>query len=108
MSFLTSLRASSRRVAPMSYTIPGVSTLHTSAARFSLKESDKNRDGLANHYEAKKEQQLKDQKAGKASWNSDVASNSEEQIKADRGELDASEKSFQELQQKTKNIPQQK
>lgn len=41
MSFLTSLRASSRRVAPMSYTIPGVSTLHTSAARFSLKESDK-------------------------------------------------------------------
>ncbi|KAF7715265.1 Uncharacterized protein PECH_002115 [Penicillium ucsense] len=110
MSFLTSaIRASSRRVAPMSYTFPGVSSMHTSATRFSLKESDKtDRDNLSEHYEAKKEQQLKDQKAGKAAWDSEIASNSEEQVKADRGELDASEKSFQDLQQKTKSMPQQK
>jgi hypothetical protein len=108
MSFLTSVRAGSRRVLPSSYTLPSISTFHTSTPRCGLKESDKNRDDLPSHYETQKDQQLKSQKTGTAKWNSDLASNSEADVKADRGEVDSSDKAFQELQQKTKQIPEQK
>ncbi|GLI74026.1 hypothetical protein PoHVEF18_002259 [Penicillium ochrochloron] len=108
MSFLTSVRAGSRRVLPSSYALSSVSTIHTSTPRCGLKESDKNREDLPGHYENQKEQQLKSQKAGTAKWNSDLASNSEADVKADRGEVDSSDKAFQELQQKTKRIPEQK
>jgi hypothetical protein len=108
MSFLTSVRASSRRVLPSSYVLPSVSTFHTFSPRCSLKENDRNRDDLTSHYEAKKEQHLKNQKAGQAKWDSDLASNSEADVKADRGECDASDKAFQEFQQKNKRVPEQK
>ncbi|OOQ88068.1 hypothetical protein PEBR_14813 [Penicillium brasilianum] len=108
MSFLTSVRASSRRVVPSSYALPSISTFHTSTPRYTLKESDKNRDDLPDHYEAQKDQQLKSRETGQAKWNSELASNSEADVKADRGECDSSDKAFQELQEKTKRIPEQK
>ncbi|KAJ5371082.1 uncharacterized protein N7496_007174 [Penicillium cataractarum] len=108
MSFLTSVRASSRRVVPSSYALPSMSKFHTSAPRCTLKESDKNRDDLSGHYETQKDQQLKSQKAGQGKWNAELASNSEADVKADRGEVESSDKAFQELQQKTKRIPEQK
>jgi len=108
MSFLTSVRVSSRRVLPSSYVLPSLSTFHTSVPRCSLKESDKNRDDLNSHYGAQKDQQLKSHKAGQAKWNADLASNSEADVKADRGEVDSSDKAFQEFVQKNKRVPEQK
>ncbi|KAJ5690513.1 hypothetical protein N7462_004905 [Penicillium macrosclerotiorum] len=109
MSFLTSsIRASSRRVVQSTSTLPSISALHTSTPRWSLKESDKNRDDLPNIYEIQRDHQVKTGKEGNAKWNSDLASNSEADIKADRGEVDSSDKSFQEMQQKMKNIPTRK
>ncbi|KAJ5433348.1 uncharacterized protein N7458_012504 [Penicillium daleae] len=108
MSFLTSVRAGSRRALPSSYALPSISTFHTSTPRWTLKETDKNRDDLASHYETQKNQQLKSQKAGTAKWDSELASASEADVKADRGEVDSSDKAFQEFQQKTKHIPEQK
>ncbi|KAJ6113534.1 hypothetical protein N7523_006851 [Penicillium sp. IBT 18751x] len=104
MSFLTSIRAGSRRAMQTSYTIPRTPAFHTSAVQRTLKESDKNRDDLSNIYEAEKEQQLKSTKEGKASWNQDLASNSEADIKADRGETGAEDKSFEEMQEKSKQM----
>ncbi|KAJ5159774.1 uncharacterized protein N7482_006778 [Penicillium canariense] len=108
MSFLTSARASSRRLLPSSYSLPSTSAFHTNAPRCSLKESDKNRDDLPDHYESQKEQQLKSHKEGQGKWNPDLASNSEADVKADRGEIDSVDKTFQELQAKTKHVPKQK
>jgi hypothetical protein len=61
-------------------------------------------DDLSTHYETEKERQLKSSKEGKAEWNSDLASNSEAHVKADRDETGASDKSFEEMQQKTKQM----
>jgi hypothetical protein len=81
MSFLTSIRAGSRRAMQTSYTIPSTPAFSTSAAQRTLKESDKNReDDLSTHYETEKERQLKSSKEGKAEWNSDLASNSEAHV----------------------------
>lgn len=102
MSFLTSIRAGSRRAMQTSYIIPSTPAFSTSAAQRGLKESDKGQpppnilhmsisraklmkltkhtdrdDDLPNIYESEKERQLKGSKEGKAEWNSDLASNSE-------------------------------
>jgi hypothetical protein len=39
------------------------------------------RDDLPSHYETQKDQQLKSQKTGTAKWNSDLASNSEADVR---------------------------
>ncbi|CAI7581148.1 methyltransferase domain family protein [Penicillium manginii] len=102
MSFLTPLRNSTRQI-PRSLFIRSTptATIHTSAPRFSLKESDKNRDDLPNIYEAQKVSQLKRAKEGKGKWEPDLASNSEADVKADRGEVEH-DKAFQELQERQK------
>ncbi|KAJ5098194.1 hypothetical protein N7532_005195 [Penicillium argentinense] len=102
MSFLPSIRANARRVAQGTALRPTISTFHTSASRSTLKESDKNRDDLPNLYESQKESQVKKSKEGKGHWDPSLASNSEADIKADRGELGGGDKAFQELQQKEK------
>ncbi|CAI7610381.1 unnamed protein product [Penicillium bialowiezense] len=101
MSFITSIRAS--RQALRSNIIP-VSTFHTSAVR-SLKENDRHREDLADHYESHKQQGLKESKEGKGKWKSELASSSEEDVKADRGEFDGDHPSFEALQNKTKHLP---
>ncbi|KAJ5194968.1 uncharacterized protein N7498_008406 [Penicillium cinerascens] len=105
MTFLPAIRAGSRRAMQSSYTIPSTSAFHTSATRRTLKESDKNRDDLPNIYESEKDRQLKSTKEGKARWNAELASNSEADVKADRGETGAEDKDFEAMQERTKHIP---
>ncbi|KAK9235289.1 hypothetical protein V1525DRAFT_434807 [Lipomyces kononenkoae] len=52
-----------------------------------LNENDTNRDHLGNIYEQEKEAQVKLAREGKAKWNEVLASNSESDVKADRGEV---------------------
>ncbi|CAG8030784.1 unnamed protein product [Penicillium salamii] len=101
MSFVTAIRAS--RQALRSNIIPA-STFHTSAVR-SLNENDRHRDNLADHYESHKQQGLKESKEGKGKWKSELASTSEADVKADRGEFDGEHPSFEAMQEKTKHLP---
>ncbi|KAL1998853.1 hypothetical protein VTN02DRAFT_5487 [Thermoascus thermophilus] len=80
-------------------------SFHSSAARSTLKEDDRNRDGLHEEYEVHKQDQLRSSKDGRAKWKQELASNSEASIKADRGEIDASQSSIESLQQATKDLP---
>ncbi|KAL5337734.1 hypothetical protein BJX70DRAFT_399369 [Aspergillus crustosus] len=102
MSFLTSIRATSRL--PLRQTpVPTLtSAFHTSAVRSGLKEGDQGRDELHNVYEQEKQAQVKGHKDGTAKWNQNLASDSEASVKADRGEIDEKE-SFRDLQDRTKN-----
>ncbi|CAI7648353.1 unnamed protein product [Penicillium glandicola] len=100
MSFLPSIRASSRQAIRTNFAAPAF-TFHSSAVR-RLNEDDRNRENLSNHYESHKQQGIKDRKDGKGKWMSELASNSEADVKADRGELDG-DVSFQEMQKKTKD-----
>ncbi|OQE27272.1 hypothetical protein PENSTE_c004G04363 [Penicillium steckii] len=104
MSFLSPIRGGTRqlpRYLKSSSLRQTTVSLHTSTPRFTLKESDKNRDDLPNLYESQKEAQLKKSKEGKAHWEPDLASNSEADVKADRGELQG-DKAFQEVEEKNK------
>ncbi|GES60223.1 hypothetical protein M752DRAFT_278203 [Aspergillus terreus] len=91
---------------PAPYT--ALSSFHSSSVRPGLKESDHNRDNLDHVYESEKQEQLKSSKEGKAKWKQELASNSEASVKADRGETDSDSKDFNEMQQKTKHLPNQK
>ncbi|KAJ6036680.1 hypothetical protein N7540_000959 [Penicillium herquei] len=102
MITLASLRMTSGRLARLSNTIPATSSLHTTAVRRGLKETDKNRENLSSHYEAEKANQLKRTKDGTAKWTEGLASNSEADVKADRGDLDADCKDFQQMQEQLK------
>lgn len=94
------MRSVTRQI-PRSLSIRPAATIHTSVPRYTLKESDKNRDDLPNIYEAHKDSQVKRAKEGKGKWEPELASNSEADVKADRGEVEP-DKAFQELQQKEK------
>ncbi|KAL2809000.1 hypothetical protein BJX63DRAFT_407286 [Aspergillus granulosus] len=108
MSFLTSVRATSRLSLrqPVAYQA-GTSAFHTSAVWSGLKEGDHGRDELPNLYEEEKQSQLRQHKQGKGKWNQNLASNSEASVKADREEINSKE-SFTDLQDRTKNEPNQK
>ncbi|KAJ5610945.1 methyltransferase domain family protein [Penicillium lagena] len=110
MSFLTSVRATSRSSLRPSYALSSLSSspFHSSAMRPTLKESDKNRDDLPNFYEAQKNNQVENAKNGKAKWNAELASVSEADVKADRGEIESTDKSWLEMQERTKNMPNRK
>ncbi|KAJ5246383.1 hypothetical protein N7468_001366 [Penicillium chermesinum] len=104
MSFLTAIRGGSRHLVQSTRVLPSTSAaFHTANVRQSLKESDKtDRDDLAEYYEAHKEEQLKSTKEGKGKWKHELASNSEAEVKADRGELDPEDKGFQQMQEDVK------
>ncbi|CAL5873361.1 uncharacterized protein PFLUO_LOCUS7633 [Penicillium psychrofluorescens] len=106
MSFLTSVRATSRSTLRPTYALSSHSSsaFHSSAIRPTLKESDKNRDDLPNYYEAHKEEQVKNAEKGKGKWSSELASNSEAEVKADRGEIESDDKTFEGMQERTKNL----
>ncbi|PYH90265.1 hypothetical protein BO71DRAFT_361861 [Aspergillus ellipticus CBS 707.79] len=114
MSFLTTtLRTTTTHFRPSSLplrpTYTALSSLHTTAPRRGLKESDHNRDDdLGSHYDAHKHEQLKSTKEGKAKWKQELASNSEASVKADRGEVDHEDKDFGSLQERTKGAANEK
>ncbi|KAL2837169.1 hypothetical protein BJY01DRAFT_251588 [Aspergillus pseudoustus] len=108
MSFLTSIRATSRLSLRQTVAYPAAtSAFHTSAARSGLKESDQSRDELHNFYEEEKQTQIRQHKQGQGKWNQNLASNSEASVKADREEINSKE-SFTDLQDRTKNEPNKK
>ncbi|KAJ5458014.1 hypothetical protein N7475_009402 [Penicillium sp. IBT 31633x] len=100
MSFLASFRASSRQAIRTNFAVPA-SSFHTSAVR-SLKETDLNRDDLAEYLESQKEDLLRRSMEGKGQWKPELASESEEDVKADRNEWPGEQ--FDPLQKK-KNVP---
>ncbi|EYE96627.1 uncharacterized protein EURHEDRAFT_411133 [Aspergillus ruber CBS 135680] len=105
MSFLASTRATLGPRLTFRPVPASLSALHTSPARFSLKESDTNRDDMSSVYEAEKEHQSKDRKEGKAHWKQELASNSEASVKADREETQTDAENMEKLQQRTKDSP---
>lgn len=105
MSFITAFRAASRRAVPSGYAPATSSPFHSTAVRGGLNESDKDREGLPEYYEAQKEDQLKSSKEGKAKWKAELASNSEAEVKADRGEIESQGDTIEQMQEKTKHLP---
>ncbi|OQD70571.1 hypothetical protein PENDEC_c022G06114 [Penicillium decumbens] len=104
MSFLACIRVSSRQAICSNFALPS-STFHTSAAR-SLNENDRHRENLPNYYESHKQDGLKDIKDEKGKWKSELASTSEQNVRADRGgEFDGEHPSFEAMQPKTKHLP---
>ncbi|KAJ5292124.1 hypothetical protein N7478_001375 [Penicillium angulare] len=103
MSFLAFIRASSRQAIRSNFAL-SASAFHTSSAR-SLNENDRHCEDLPNHYESHKQEGLKDNKDGKGKWKSELASTSEQNLRADRGEFDGEHPSFESMQQKTKHLP---
>ncbi|EKV06038.1 putative mitochondrial carrier protein pet8 [Penicillium digitatum] len=105
MSFLATIRVSSRQAIRTNFAVPA-STFHSSAVR-NLNEDDRSRENLSYHYEFHKQEGIKNTKEGKGKWKSELASNSEAGVKADRGELD-DDMSFREMQEKTKHVKTEK
>ncbi|KAK9318737.1 hypothetical protein V1517DRAFT_334775 [Lipomyces orientalis] len=77
-------------------------SFHSLLVRLALNENDTNRDNLEDIYEQEKEAELKLARQGKAKWNEVLASNSESDIKADRGELNK-DPIFKKTQDKIEN-----
>ncbi|KAJ5240440.1 uncharacterized protein N7469_002031 [Penicillium citrinum] len=102
MSSFASIRVLSRQVICSSFALPS-STFCTSAARGSSK-NNRHREDLPSHYEYCKQEALMDTKDGKRKWNSELASTSEQNVRADRGEFDGEHPSFDAMQQKIKQL----
>ncbi|KAJ8102380.1 hypothetical protein POJ06DRAFT_266985 [Lipomyces tetrasporus] len=77
-------------------------SFHSLPVRLALNENDTNRDHLQDIYEQEKEAQLKLARQGKAKWNEVLASNSESDVKADRGEVNK-DPIFKKTQDKIEN-----
>ncbi|KAJ9133545.1 hypothetical protein NKR23_g10643 [Pleurostoma richardsiae] len=74
-------------------------TIATTTPRMGMKESS----GHNPDYERHKQDLLSKHKQGKGHWKPELASNSEESVKADRSEpLDSSAESIKKLQERTK------
>ncbi|KAL1981620.1 hypothetical protein VTN96DRAFT_2392 [Rasamsonia emersonii] len=92
-SFLTSpfLRAATTLITPIrcrGLTSTSSSFFHSTPARSSLKESDTNREDIDKEYQASKDHVLQSVRTqGKGKWIPELASNSEANVKADRGEI---------------------
>ncbi|KAI9836397.1 MAG: hypothetical protein M1819_001427 [Sarea resinae] len=61
-------------------------------------------EGRAEEIDASNKEQLKKQKEGKGEWTSKLASDSESIVKADRGEIKATEDNIRKLQEETEKI----
>jgi len=72
------------------------------------KESALHNEDRANEAEHFKNEQLRKQKEGKGEWHEEIASDSESIIKADRGDIHASDKTIEQLQKETEKLAEQK
>ncbi|MCJ1298817.1 hypothetical protein MMC08_001607 [Hypocenomyce scalaris] len=103
MSFLT--RTAFRSVPKFhAYRVIAVNSrraFHITGVRPALSESDQNREGVAKEIDHHNKDQLNKQKEGKGHWKRELASNSESAVKADRGDIDASEDEIKRLQKET-------
>ncbi|ORY13481.1 hypothetical protein BCR34DRAFT_263784 [Clohesyomyces aquaticus] len=81
---------------------------HGTAVRYAGKESALGQEGRHDEIEAEKQDSLSKQKAGKGHWKGELASDSESIVKADRGEVEASEETIKKLQDEAVKASQQK
>ncbi|KAA6409448.1 MAG: hypothetical protein FRX48_07001 [Lasallia pustulata] len=74
---------------------------HPTGLRAALNETDRNRDDVAKEIDHHKDDQLRKQKEGKGHWKGELASNSESAVKADRGDMEATDDNIQKMQEET-------
>jgi len=79
----------------------------TACARV-LKEGNLGHEGRHEEIDKHTRDNLEKQKEGKGQWKDELASESESAVKADRGEIDASEDTIRKLQEETEKIAKQK
>ncbi|KAI9667424.1 MAG: hypothetical protein M1821_000239 [Bathelium mastoideum] len=92
-----------RPITPFASSSP-LRSYHVSAVRLAGKESalhDEARPEKAEHY---KQKHLQQQKEGKGKWEDELASDSESIVKADRGEVEASQHTIEKLQKETEKL----
>lgn len=75
-----------------------------SNARQAAKEDALHEEGRDQEVEYHKEDLLKKQKEGKGHWKDELASNSESIVKAERGEIEASEETIKKLQKDSEEL----
>ncbi|KAB2577494.1 putative mitochondrial carrier protein pet8 protein [Lasiodiplodia theobromae] len=80
----------------------------TSTPRFAGKETKLHDEGRHQEVEEHKQDLLKKSKEGKGHWKDELASDSESIIKADRGEIEASQETIEKLQKETEKLAQKK
>ncbi|KMU84320.1 hypothetical protein CIHG_02106 [Coccidioides immitis H538.4] len=111
MSFLSFSRSRLARVTALTQqpcrmvlpaSSPQSSSFHSPASRSVLKESDRHRDDLGSEIDKHNQDQINRHKEGheKAGWVEELASSSEENVKADRGEI--SDPTFDKIQEEIK------
>ncbi|PSN73083.1 hypothetical protein BS50DRAFT_629159 [Corynespora cassiicola Philippines] len=87
-----------RRTPIFSHQVAQRAGLHQSIPRCAGKESALHHEGRAEEVESEKQDLLRKQKDGKGHWKEELASDSESVVKADRGEVEASEETIKKLQ----------
>ncbi|KAH7149794.1 hypothetical protein B0J13DRAFT_583275 [Dactylonectria estremocensis] len=87
------------RTARVSSVIAGRSISMSTSARLGLKESSSQTNVDYDHH---KKDSLAKQKKGDAHWKPELASDSEEAVKADRAAMDSTPEEVQKLQERTK------
>ncbi|KAF7845825.1 hypothetical protein BT93_L0437 [Corymbia citriodora subsp. variegata] len=72
------------------------------------KESALHEEGRAEEVDKVKNEQIQKQKEGKGHWHEELSSDSESIVKADRGEINASNDTIAQLQEESKKVLSQK
>ncbi|KAF2813510.1 uncharacterized protein BDZ99DRAFT_258058 [Mytilinidion resinicola] len=101
---MASLRAFTRRTPLLANSYIQHAGFAVSARVGAGKESALGHEGRADEIDEHKADALKKQKEGKGEWKDALATDSESIIKADRGELEASEQTIKKLQEETKKV----
>jgi len=105
---MTSLRAFSRRAPVLANSYIQRANFSAGARLGAGKESALGTENRAEVIDAHKDESLKKAKDGKGEWKDALASDSESIIKADRGEIEASEETIRKLQEETKKLEHKK
>ncbi|KAI9731359.1 MAG: hypothetical protein M1834_005264 [Cirrosporium novae-zelandiae] len=77
---------------------------HAVGGRMSLNETDRDRENASQEIDHHKSDSLSKQKVGKGQWKHELASESEAAIKADRGDVEASQEAIDKLQKETEGF----
>ncbi|KAK4544992.1 hypothetical protein LTR36_003897 [Oleoguttula mirabilis] len=103
---MSALRMSFARRAPVYRSIAGTPTRSFQSCRVLAagKESALHDEERGEKAEYHKQDQLQKQKEGKGQWKDELASDSESIVKADRGDIEASKGTIEQLQKETAKL----
>ncbi|TID21331.1 putative mitochondrial carrier protein pet8 [Venturia nashicola] len=104
MSMRLVAKSASRRVLSPATRFTTSRTFASTAFRQAGKEDALHKEGRSEEIEHHKQDSLKKVKEGSAEWKDALASNSESIVKADRGELDASNETMEKLQKESEKV----